>query len=285
MGDREVVLLPGLPVTAPLYARALLPRGAGATLPTRTLLVTGHRQDASRLAAYNEVCGFVLRDRVPATWLHVLTFPLQLSLLAGRDFPVAMTAVVHAGNRMTLHRPVAAGEELTLAAEVGGARSHRRGVMFELVSRVSVGDEPVWEGHSDYLALGARLPGLGDASADPVREPAALPTAGVWRLPAGLGRRYAAVSGDVNPIHLNPLVARALGFPRAIIHGMWTHARLLAALDPRLPESYSAEVAFLKPILLPSTVRLGARRTEDGYEVAVTSRDGSRDHVRASVHS
>ena len=52
-----------------------------------------------------------------------------------------------------------------------------------------------------------------------------------------IGRRYGAVSGDRNPIHLYPLTARLFGFRRAIAHGMWTKARCLAALEGRLPEA------------------------------------------------
>ena len=57
-----------------------------------------------------------------------------------------------------------------------------------------------------------------------------MPPGGVeWRLPGDLGRRYAAVSGDRNPIHLYALTAKAFGFPRQIAHGMWSKARCLAA--------------------------------------------------------
>jgi hypothetical protein len=51
-----------------------------------------------------------------------------------------------------------------------------------------------------------------------------------WRLAGNLGRRYGAVSGDRNPIHLYPVTAKAFGFPTNIAHGMWTKARSLAAL-------------------------------------------------------
>src|SRR6478736_7296314 len=74
----------------------------------------------------------------------------------------------------------------------------------------------------------------------------------IWRVPADQGRRYAAVSGDVNPIHLNPLAAKAFGFPRAIAHGMWTMAHALASVEARLPERYAVDVAFRAPVLLPS---------------------------------
>ncbi len=286
MADREVVPLDAVPPTAPLYARALLPRGASGSLPNRTVVVRDVVQDASRLAAYNRVCEFVLTDHVPATWLHVLAFPLHLELLAARDFPVSLATVVHAANSMTLHRPVSVTEKLTLGCEVSGARTHRRGVMLDLLATASVAGEEVWRGISHYLAMGAKLPGLsGAAESDPAEAAASseLPTAGMWRLPANLGRGYAAVSGDVNPIHLNPVAAKALGFPRAIIHGMWTHARILAAVQPRLPDAYSVDVRFLKPILLPSTVRFAAAQHDRGFDAAVTSRDGAKAFVSAEV--
>src|SRR5262249_54082255 len=88
--------------------------------------------------------------------------------------------------------------------------------------------------------------------------------AAVWRLRGDLGRRYAAVSGDLNPIHLHALSARPLGFKSAIVHGMWTAARCLAALENRLPEAFSFEVAFRRPIALPARVEFleddGGRR-------------------------
>ncbi len=74
-----------------------------------------------------------------------------------------------------------------------------------------------------------------------------------WRLPAGLGRRYGAVSGDRNPIHLHPLTAKAFGFPRAIAHGMWTVARCLAEADPEGRVTH-AHAEFKAPVLLPATV-------------------------------
>ena len=62
------------------------------------------------------------------------------------------------------------------------------------------------------------------------------------------------MSGDRNPIHTSRLGARVFGFPRTIAHGMWSKARCLAALAPRLPAAYTVEVAFKRPVPLPSTV-------------------------------
>ena len=97
-----------------------------------------------------------------------------------------------------------------------------------------------------------------------------------WRLPADLGRTYASVSGDANPIHLYPLTARALGFPRQIAHGMWTLARCVAAIENRLPTAVTVEAAFKKPVFLPGTVAFAARQDDAGWTFALTSpKDGS----------
>jgi acyl dehydratase len=100
-----------------------------------------------------------------------------------------------------------------------------------------------------------------------------------WRVDEGTGRRYAKVSGDVNPIHLSGLTAKAFGFKRAIAHGMWVKARALAALQGRLPDAVAVDVVFKKPLFLPSTVTLTTARAEDGWDFAVRNAAAGTDHV------
>lgn len=104
-----------------------------------------------------------------------------------------------------------------------------------------------------------------------------------WRLPGDLGRRYAGVSGDFNPIHIHAVSARLLGFPTAIIHGMWTKARCLAALDPHLPERFTVDVSFRKPILLPATVQFAERGDERGISFAVRGAGKGTPHLDGRV--
>ncbi|MFJ3880398.1 MaoC/PaaZ C-terminal domain-containing protein [Streptomyces sp. NPDC090077] len=67
-------------------------------------------------------------------------------------------------------------------------------------------------------------------------------------------RRYAAASGDLNPIHLDDGAARAAGFPMAVAHGMLSLAKAVAlaadwAGDPGAPlESFAR---FTKPVPVP----------------------------------
>ena len=275
--------LPGMPRMAPLFAKALVPsldRGP-ARIPDDVALVRGVRQDLARLADYDRVCGFGLSEVVPATWLHVLTFPLHIELLSGNASTIRLVGVVHVSNRMRLHRPVGVDETLDVSARLTNLRPHKRGGLLDVVGEVRVGEELVWDGISTYLAPGAKVAGPAEQIAREEYSPAR-PIA-VWRLPADLGRQYRRASGDPNPIHTSRLAARAFGFARPIIHGMWTHARLLAAMQPRLPEAYSVEVGFARPILLPGTVGAWWRPDADGYLGAVTDPTGAKPHLTARI--
>jgi hypothetical protein len=223
--------------------------GHGDTLPD-VELEREVRVDRDHLARYARVCGFGLRDALPPTYPHVLAFPLHEALMGDGGFPFAPAGLVHIANRIVQHRSLRLTEALALRVTASGPEPHRRGRTFTLVSEVRVGGELAWEGFSTMLKRGA---GAGEALREP--ELAEPPVTAHWRVPGDVGRRYAAVSGDRNPIHLHPLSARAFGFPRAIAHGMWTKARCLAAL--RLPDALTVEVRFKKPILLPSTVTFG----------------------------
>ena len=287
MGDGTRTLsLSESPSLPRLFARAALTaRGRGGPLPDLEVVRAGVGVDRTHLAAYDRVCGFTLHDALPATYLHVLVFPLQVTLMAEPGFPLALPGLVHVRQRIVQHRPVDAGESLSLRATATALRPHPRGAQVDLVGEVRVGDELVWEGRSTYLARGATAP-PGDGAEEPpldvdvsaLRHPSA-----TWRVPADQGRRYAAVSGDVNPIHLSPLAAKAFGFPRAIAHGMWTMAHALASVEARLPDAYAVDVAFRGPVLLPSTVDLLARSGGPGHGWDLVVRSADVEHLRATV--
>jgi acyl dehydratase len=149
-----------------------------------------------------------------------------------------------------------------------------------------VGEELVWEEDSTYLKRGGGSSEGSGAKRDrstSETEAERLPVTATWRLPGDLGRRYGSVSGDMNPIHIHPLSARLFGFPTAIAHGMWTKARCLAALDPRLPDAFTVEVEFKKPILLPATVEFSEGEEARGIRFAVRGAGKGTPHLDGRV--
>ncbi|GAA2684080.1 MaoC/PaaZ C-terminal domain-containing protein [Actinoplanes palleronii] len=274
-----VVELTGGPGTGVTYARAafgLLPgRRRGSALPDVELVHRGVTVDRAHLARYDRVCGLRLTDALPATYPHVLAFPLAMRLMSAADFPLPLIGLVHVTNRITVHRPIDAGSRLDLTVRATDLREHPRGRQFDIVATASVDGAVAWQGVSTYLRKESASSTPAAAGPDP------LPAGGaVWRLPTRIGTDYAAVSGDRNPIHTSRLGAKVFGFARPIAHGMWTKARCLAALEGRLPAAYTVDVAFKQPILLPSTVRFTSAATGDGVGFAVRSK---RPHLTGTI--
>lgn len=283
-GERE---LRNAPSMLPLFARAgaamipgasLLPfvGGGGGEIPDEALTLTEVEINPDRLAAYDRVCGFGLRNTVPPSYPHMLAFPLHLALMTSGRFPFPAIGLVHIANRIVQYRPIDARERLSLRVWAGRIEPHPRGQQFSMHSEVKVADEIVWTESSTNLKRGGGSENAPKADDPPASDE--LPATATWRLKSDLGRRYGSVSGDLNPIHVHPLTARLFGFQSAIAHGMWTKAHCLAALGPELPDAFTVKVAFKRPILLPATVQFAEARSADGIQFGV------RDAKRGAPH-
>ncbi len=287
MTVRQLEEPPSLPR---LYARAALTsRGRqGDRLPDAAQQLGELRIDRDRLARYNDICGFRQSDVLPLTYPHILGFPAAVVLMVDPSFPFALPGLVHVNNRIEQRRPIRADEQLTITVHAQQLRNHPRGRQFDMITEVTVGGEIVWIEASSYLHRDGKVASSRSTTATPshsewqAQSPHSPPTA-IWRVPANIGRRYAAVSGDVNPIHLNPLVARLFGFPRAIAHGMWLKARCIAALEGRLPDAVNAEIQFRSPLLLPSTVAFRSVSHESAWDIDVAQFRTGRPHLTGRV--
>lgn len=231
---RTTTTLATVPALGGLYARALRPRRSPdlthATLPDVTYRVADVVADEAQLVAYQRLLGEPVDGTLPAGFVHVLAFPVATALMVRDDFPLRLAGMVHLSNAVTVHRTISSDERLLVHAHAENLRPHRKGTQVDLVTEVSArygaGDstEVVWRGVSTYLAKGTML-GEDSADGDPSavggnadsasgRPSFAPPTpTAQWHLDAATGRRYAAVSGDRNPIHLSALTAKAFGFP------------------------------------------------------------------------
>jgi acyl dehydratase len=246
-------------------------------LPDTQLRRSGIEIDRSQLAAYNRVCGFALSDTLPATYPHVLAFPLAIELMAARDFPFGVLGLVHVRNAIEHLRPLRANEPLDLLVWAENLAGHPRGRTVDVVAEGSVDGKPVWRDRSTYLQ---RESGGTKDSKDRKKPPD--PDA-VWEVPGDTGRRYASISGDRNPIHLHPLPARLLGQPGAIAHGMWTKARCLAALQGKLPEAFAVEVAFKLPVVLPAKLAFASWRDGDQRRFALHDARSGKPHLEGEL--
>jgi acyl dehydratase len=259
-----------------IYAKVVL----GALRPARPKELPDRERtrrvevDRDHLVEYDRVCGFRLRDELPATYPHVLAFPLAMELMAASDFPFSPLGIVHVGNRIEQRRPLRADEPLDLKVWAADLGPHDRGTQFVVHAEAAVAGEVVWRDASTYLRPEGK--GGGASKRDGNDPP---PANAIWTLPGDLGRRYAHVSGDANPIHMHPLAAKAFGQPTTIAHGMWTKARCLAALEGELPAAYTADVRFKLPLRIPGRAAFAYR---DGEFTVHDARSG-KPHLSGRV--
>ena len=248
-------------------------------LPERQLRRDGITVDRRQLAAYARVCGFAVGDTLPATYPHVLAFPHAMELMASGDFPFGVLGLVHVGNAIEQQRPLDAGEPLDLRLWAERLAEHPRGRTVDVVAEGYADGELAWRDRSTYLH---RESGGGGKNGAKERPEPPEPVA-EWRVPGDIGRRYAAVSGDRNPIHLHGLTARLFGQKAAIAHGMWTKARCLAALQGHLPAAFTVDVTFKLPVLLPATVAFSAWTVGDDRRFALHDARSGKPHLEGTV--
>jgi hypothetical protein len=270
------------PAVWPYLARAVLARRpsllvAGETIPALEARLAPAVPDAAHLDAYRELCGFEPDQRLPITYPHVLAGSLHLALLTGERFPLKVLGLVHLRSRIEARRAIGQLEAIDLRCRVEGHRETERGQEFDLVTEARAGGLVAW---SEISTLLARRPGSRPPRPTPGPVAPSGASASEWRLGADLGRRYARVSGDYNPIHLSGVTARLFGFRRAIAHGMWTLARVAGELQPRVAGGGTVlEVAFKLPVLLPGRVTFREWPAGRGVGFALLDAAGERPHA------
>ncbi|MSP91251.1 MAG: hypothetical protein EXR79_05550 [Myxococcales bacterium] len=296
------------PNLAGAWLRALTARRPATTtgpMPQLAYSLEPQRSDSQRLGAYRRLCGFADTGELPASWPQVMAGGLQVMLATDPRFPVRAMGLVHVRQTLERLRAIRVDEPLHLHCVLAAVREVTRGTEIDLVTTASVHGDAVWRSVTTALARGRapahessahshapaqELPGRAqtvdfDRShlADP---PPALLRSVLVRVAADTGRRYAALAGDWNPIHLYAITAKAFGFSRAIVHGMWSLARALAELQDDAPIGpWRLDARFRRPLYLPSTTLLETWRTPEGLAFRLATRDRSVVHVDGALRA
>lgn len=277
-------------VTQPSGLKNLLRAAAGAmpfrprsdTLPDRMLTVEDLPIDSANVAAYAAVTGLRFGDTVPLTYPFALTFPTVMSLVTGFDFPFAALGSVHIENHITQYRPIAVTDTVSAKVHAQNLREHRRGLLVDIVTDVTVGNEKAWQQVTTFLHQ--QKTSLSDEpKPPPQKEPKLGPPNAMLRITAGQIRQYASVGGDHNPIHTNPIAAKLFGFPTVIAHGMFSAAAVLANIEGQLPDAVKYSVRFVKPVVLPARAGLYVDRITDGWELTLRHATKGDPHLKGSV--
>jgi acyl dehydratase len=181
------------------------------------------------------------RDELPFVFEQpaLKTVPSMATVLARvpllKDCGYDYTKVVHGEQLLTLHRPLPPEGELIADSRVTAAYDKGAGkgavIYTQAVVRSAADGKPMYTLVSSTFARGDG--GFGGPAgsgpqphAIPERKPDATATLATRRDQALLYR----LSGDRNPLHADPELAKRVGFPAPILHGLCTYGTACRAI-------------------------------------------------------
>ena len=195
--------------------------------------------------------------------------------------------MLHAEQRLTLHRPLPPAAELRISKRVLDVfdRGPSRGAMIllEAEARLAKDETALFTAGSTVIARGdggfGGPSGKGPAAHRVPRRSPDLSCDLATRSDQALLFR---LNGDRNPLHADPATARKAGFPRPILHGLCTYGVACHAIlqticdyDPTLIASLDAR--FSAPVLPGDTIRTDM--WQDGDIVSFQCRAVERDSL------
>lgn len=229
-----------------------------------------HTYDWKSTALYALGCGagtgeldLLLETRGPKvlpTYSVVVSFEALWAAL--RALGGNLLTLVHGGQRCVIHRPIPASGALKTTCTVTGLYDKGKGAL--AVYSTHTTDEagaPLFDTEWQIFYRGeggfggergpeapAYEPPAGKAADATLEMPTAPSQALLYRL-----------SGDLNPIHSDPEVAKAAGFPKPILHGLCTFGHAARAAVQELcggdPDRLTAiEGRFSKPLFPGDTI-------------------------------
>ncbi|HET9388756.1 MAG TPA: MaoC/PaaZ C-terminal domain-containing protein [Steroidobacteraceae bacterium] len=279
------------PGIVPAYLRILFSRKPAFVadgVPRIEAVLGRFEVNPRHLARYRKVCGDRESDELPITYPHILATPVHLAMIACEAFPVSLLGVVHVRNRIVQHRPLHVHDAGSIRSWLEGYRETSRGQELDLQTQVQIGADVVWSETSTFLARHRdrrRLSRTGEPAMPNVEMPPRQDvTTSTFIVSPAVGRQYARVSGDFNPIHIADVGARFFGLKRAIAHGMWSLARCAAEIGGNtFAQPCTLDVAFRRPIAFCARMVLESWMTDGRVGFSLRDQQADRGHLLGTV--
>ena len=261
---------------------------AGDTAPRIEATLAAIQPDPGHLARYAALCEVPRTDVVPIAYPHMLASGMHLAMLSSPAFPIGVLGLVHVRNCIVRERAQDPTEPVALRSWLEGHRDTERGQDFDLETEGLAGRAVIWRETCTFLARRRGRPAakpVADKTRESLLDKGSV-TSTSFAVPAGLGRRYASVSGDYNPIHLADVTARPFGFRKAIAHGMWSLARCAAELgEAGMPGQTTLDVAFRLPVYLPAWVTLESCAATGTVDFALKDSAGHKPYLTGELRT
>ena len=227
------------------------------------IILKNYLPDKERIKNYRTVCGFSKNkpDVIPISYLQTPFIGLLGKFITSNFFPINPLGLIHIFQSFEQKRPVSFDEILDLACTLDTIKKTDKGIETGFTLEVMSQGKLVWKGISVFFTRSH----VRKKKTAKKKDDIFLEKKETILAPSNTGRKYASVSGDYNPHHLYSVFAKLFGFKRAIAHGMWSLARVIASLDKKfdIHDSATVEASFKLPIFMPAAMSLGYEYQND----------------------
>ncbi len=273
------------------YARIVLTRRPGnlheSPLPRLLGRIENITPDPDNLARYRDACGLENDGKLPVLYPHVLASPVYMHLLSRKEFPIPLIGSLHLRNHIIRHRPIDDREPLTLEVMTGEKRIVKQGIEFDFTILISSDGERLWESITTWLKKGNYgTANMQSPHADIIgplhngREHAES------YIPKDIGKRFARITGDYNPIHISKFAASLFGLKRDVAHAMWVCAdtiRQLPRHERRSP--LRVDLAFKGPLFLDSRYLIKLKVKHNSLRFDTFCGDNPRPCIQGQIEN
>ncbi|MBW1905378.1 MAG: MaoC family dehydratase N-terminal domain-containing protein [Deltaproteobacteria bacterium] len=200
-----------------------------------------------------------------------------------KDLNIDLRMIIHGEQRVRIHDALPPKATVKTEATVAGVYDKGSNALVDLQFKSSVDGNLLFENVVSMVVRGAG--GLGDHGPkrpDTAQPPDRAPDKQVKIQTEGRQALVYRLSGDWNPLHADPEIAKAVGFERPILHGLCTVGCTVRAVlrelcnnDPAAIRSIA--VRFSKPVL-PGDL-LTAELWTEGKTVFLQTKNESGDVV------
>lgn len=212
--------------------------------------------DQTRLETYRTQTGYPT-DAIPPTYPHFLAAPLHAMLLFDPRLPIRARGIVQTGLRLQSDGTLELRAPLHYQARLEGFSHTPRGLEFTLTTILDPMGSGSWREELVLLVPERRRAFRRVRDLQPLVPPDDAEHRD-FSPQEGIGWQHARVSGDLNPIHLNNMFARMLGFPAAVAPGMWLISRTLAELNLDGHTPLRVQVDFRRFVTARDQLRLSS---------------------------
>lgn len=243
-------------------------------------------------------------DTIPVTYLQCLLNAMPMKMLTHRKFPLDIIGSVHESFKVESWKALSISDSEELRAscyllpEI--TRSDKNDLLFQVRTKIETehGGERIMDITNEYRVLNPQRQTM-KVSLQSNKSTAEVPInyfdertwqlLSTWNFPIDTGRAYAALNGDINPIHLFPVTAMLFGYKSCIAHGMYSVCKLVN--EKRFADLTTSKgpctvtARFTRPTMLPnSEVMTFLKRGENEYVIGTKNKDGQfKETVKGTI--